>query len=73
MHSYVKGYSFLDGSLLGQRTYLVEKMSLLREEPQVTLLSRQRNTSHLHVPFWLFASSLNYDLGGQCAMDRFEK
>ena len=36
MHSYVKGYSFLDGSLLGQSTYLVEKkMSLLREEPQV--------------------------------------
>ena len=25
MHSYVKGYSFLDGFLLGQRTYLVEK------------------------------------------------
>ena len=36
MHSYVKGYSFLDGNLLGQRTYLVgKKMSLLREEPQV--------------------------------------
>ena len=34
--SYVKGYSFLDGSLLGQRTYSVEKkMSLAREEPQV--------------------------------------
>ena len=24
--SYVKGYSFLDGSLLGQRTYLAEKI-----------------------------------------------
>ena len=48
-------------------------MSLLREEPQVTLLSRQRNISHVHEPFWLFASSVNYDLGGQCAMDRFEK
>ena len=35
MHSYVKGYSFLDGSLLGQHTYLVEKLSLPREEPQV--------------------------------------
>ena len=23
------------------------------------------------MPFWLFASSVNYDLGGQCAMDRF--
>ena len=31
----MKGYSFLDGSLSGQRTYLVEKMSLSREEPQV--------------------------------------
>ena len=31
----MKGYSFLAGSLLGQRTYLVEKMSLSREEPQV--------------------------------------
>ena len=28
MHSYVKGYSFLDGSSLGQRTYLVEKKCL---------------------------------------------
>ena len=36
MHSYVKGYSFLDGSLLGQRTYLVgKKLSLPREEPQI--------------------------------------
>ena len=36
MHSYVKGYSFLEGSLLGQRTYLVgKKTSLVREEPQV--------------------------------------
>ena len=26
MHSYVKGYSFLDGSLLGQRTYFVKKI-----------------------------------------------
>ena len=33
---YVKGYSFLDGSLLGQRTYSVEnKLSLAPEEPQV--------------------------------------
>ena len=32
----MKGYIFLDGSLLGQRTYLVEKkLSLSREEPQV--------------------------------------
>ena len=31
----MKGYSFLDGSLLGQRTYLVEKLSLSREERQV--------------------------------------
>ena len=31
----MKGYSFLNGSLLGQRTYLVEKLSLPREEPQV--------------------------------------
>ena len=29
----VKGYSFLDGSLLGQRTYLVKKIVLI--EPQV--------------------------------------
>ena len=32
---YVKGYSFLDGSLLGQRIYLVEKNCLYRDEPQV--------------------------------------
>ena len=32
----MKGYSFLDGSLLGQHTYLVEKkLSLPREEAQV--------------------------------------
>ena len=30
----VKGYSFLDGSLLGQRTYLVKKIVFI--EPQVT-------------------------------------
>ena len=29
----VKGYSFLDGSLLGQRTYLVKKIVFI--EPQV--------------------------------------
>ena len=29
-HSYVKGYSFVDGSLLGQRTYLVGKNCLYR-------------------------------------------
>ena len=34
--SYLKGYSFLDGSLLAQHTYLVEKnLSLPREEAQV--------------------------------------
>ena len=65
----MKGYSFLDGSLLGQRTYLVEKLSLPREEPQVIFAVRQRNTSQVHVPFWLFASSVNCDLGGQWSMD----
>ena len=68
----MKGYSFLDGSLLGQRTYLVKKKIVLIE-PQVILLSRQRNNSQVHVPFWLFASSINCDLGGQWAMDRFEE
>ena len=41
--SYVKGYSFLDGSLLGQHTYLVEKnLSLPCEEGQVILAIRAK-------------------------------
>ena len=63
MHSYVKGYSFLDGSLLGQHTYLVEKLSLPREEPQVIFA----------IPAKEHFAGANRDLGGQWAMDRFEE
>ena len=78
MHSYVKGYSFLDGSLLGQHTYLVgKKLSLPHEEPQVifAIPAKEHFASAKYAPFWLFASglSVNCDLGGQWAMDRFEK
>ena len=78
MHSCVKGYSFLDGSLLGQHTYLVgKKLSLPHEEPQVifAIPAKEHFASAKYVPFWLFASglSVNCDLGGQWAMDRFEK
>ena len=56
------------------RTYLVEKNCLYRvRNHKKYLLSRQRNTSQVHVPFWLFASNVNCDLGGQWAMDRFEE
>ena len=66
----MKGYSFLEGSLLGQRTYLEEKNCLNRARKHKQYMPfRQRNTSQEHVPFWLFASSVNCDLGGQWAVE----
>ena len=66
MHSYVKGYSFLDGSLLGQHTYLVEKnLSLPREEGQVILAIRAKE--HFNRRCMCRFSCLPW------AMDRFEE
>ena len=74
----MKGYSFLDGSLLGKRTYLVQKkkkkkLSLPREEPKVVFAIPAKEHFAGACAFWLFASSVNCDLGGQWAMDRFEE
>ena len=70
----MKGYSFLDGSLLGQRTYLVEKkLSLPREEPQVIFAIPAKEHFAGACAIWLFASSVNCDLGGQWATDRFDE
>ena len=47
-----------------------KKLSLPRKEQKVIFAI---HTSQVHVPFWLFACSVNCDLGGQWAMDRFQE
>ena len=70
----MKGYSFLDGYLLGQRTYLAEKkLSLLREEPQVifAIPANEHFAGACAILVVCQPVSVNCDLGGQWAMDRF--
>ena len=67
----MKGYSFLDGSLLGQRTYLVKKIVFI--EPQVIFAIPAKEQFADACAILVFASSINCDLGGQWAIDRFEE
>ena len=46
---------------------------LSREEPQVIFAIPAKEHFAGAWPFWLSASSVNCDLGGQWAMDRFEE
>ena len=70
----MKGYSFLDGSLLGQRSYLVEKkLPLPREEPQVIFAIPAKEHFAGVCAVLVVANSVNCDLGGQWPMDRFEE
>ena len=50
-----------------------KKLSLPREEPQVIFAIPAKEHFAGACAIWLFASSVNCDLGGQWAMDRFDE